>query len=464
MRDILVTLIVFGSLPLIFKRPVVGVLMWVWISVMNPHTQGWGFAQNFPFAYIVAVVTLFAMAGSRAPKALPLCGITCTLLAFVLWMNVTTLFAMFPVSAAEQWNKVMKIMLMSLVTMMLVRSREDIQRLVWVLVISLGYYGVKGGVFTVRNGGADRVWGPEGTFIGDNNAIALALIMTIPLMHYLRQGCARRWTRHALDATMLLSVLAALGSYSRGALLAIAAMVLFMWCKSDRKWLSGAIIALITPLLLLFMPLGWSQRMDTIGEYQTDESAMGRINAWRMAWNLARDRFFGGGFDVAEPQAFYLYAPNPADVHAAHSIYFQVLGEHGFVGLALYLLLGLLTWRSTAWIVRHARGRPQLDWAGNLAMAIQASLIGFAVGGAFLSLVYYDVPYYLMAAVVATRVLLRTGADTASRPLAQSPSPATHLPPSPATPLSTSPSAAMSATAPPAAPAASRAPLAVPGR
>jgi hypothetical protein len=101
-----------------------------------------------------------------------------------------------------------------------------------------------------------------------------------------------------------------------------------------------------------------------------------------------------------------LYAPNPTDVHAAHSIYFQALGEHGFVGLGIYLLLGLLTWRSADWIVRNSGDLPDLAWASSLAKTIQASLIGFAVGGAFLSLLYFDVPYYLMAAVVAIRILV----------------------------------------------------------
>jgi probable O-glycosylation ligase (exosortase A-associated) len=413
MRDILVFLIVFASLPFILRNPAAGVLMWVWISVMNPHTQGWGYAQTFPFAYLIAVATLFSLAVSRNPKTLPMNGCTITLLALVLWMNVTTLFALFPEAAHEQWNKVMKIMLMSLVTVVVIRSREDVHRLVWVLVGSLGYYGVKGGIFTVRSGASERVWGPEGTFIGDNNAIALALIITIPLMLYLYQTSTNRWVRLGMIASMLLSALAALGSYSRGALLAIAAMLCFMWVKSRRKAIAGALLTTTAPLFLLFMPERWSSRMDTIGDYNVDESAMGRINAWHMAYNLARDRFFGGGFEIAEPWTFMQYAPNPTDVHAAHSIYFQMLGEHGFVGLGLYLLLGVLMWRSASAVIRLGAEQPDTVWAVTLATMIQASMIGFAVGGAFLSLVYYDVPYYLMAALVAMRRLLAVQAPLA---------------------------------------------------
>jgi probable O-glycosylation ligase (exosortase A-associated) len=161
------------------------------------------------------------------------------------------------------------------------------------------------------------------------------------------------------------------------------------------------------------MPERWFERMDSISDYRQDDSALGRLNAWHMAFNLASDRFLGGGFDIAQPLTFMLYAPNPRDIHAAHSIYFQALGEHGFVGLLLYLLLGFFSWRTASEVVRLARGRPELDWAHSLATMIQVSLAAFGVGGAFLSLLYFDLPYYLVAAVVALRMHVRTTLDTA---------------------------------------------------
>ena len=424
MRDLTITLIILASLPCILKAPTIGALMWVWVGVMNPHTLAWGFAARLPFALMVAGATLAGMLLSREQHRLPMGGITWTLIAFVLWMNVTTPFALTGAAAYDQWGKVMKIMLMTFVVLMLIRTRTDVQRLIWVLALSLGFYGVKGGIFTIRSGGTQKVWGPEGTFIGDNNAIALALIISIPLMYYLQQSSSNKWLRRGMTLMMLLSALAALGSYSRGALLGLAAMGLFMWYKSGKKIAVGALIALAVPLFLIFMPHGWSDRMDSIGNYDADASAQGRLNAWRMAWNLASDRFLGGGFDVADPLIFARYAPNPHDVHAAHSIYFQVLGEHGFVGLGLYLLLGILSWRCANSIVRLSTGRPELRWAAGLTVMIQASMLGFAVGGAFLSLLYFDVPYYMMVALVVTRVLV------AQTPAA--PAPAARIAPMPA--------------------------------
>jgi probable O-glycosylation ligase (exosortase A-associated) len=420
MRDIFVTLIVFGSLPFIFRRPYFGALMWIWISVMNLHTQGWGFATTFPFAAIIAGVTLTSLFLTREPKNLPITSVTLILIAFILWMNVTTFFALYPDESFVQWNRVMKIMLMTLVVLMLIKTKQHVQLLIWVVVISLGYYGVKGGFFTISSGGDFMVWGPQSTFIEGNNELALALIMTIPLMHYLQMISPKSWVRHSLTLAMLLCAAAALGTYSRGALLAIAAMSAFLWLKSGQKLRIGFLMLLAAPLLLLFMPEKWGARMDTINTYEEDESVQGRFNAWWMAYNLAKDRSLtGGGFEVIMPELFSRYAPDPLDIHAAHSIYFQVLGEHGFIGLGLYLLLGFLTWRTGSWIIRNTANLEEYKWAFNLATMIQVSLIGFATGGAFLSLLYFDVPYYLMAAIVVTRVLVEKELKAKGGPVAE---------------------------------------------
>jgi probable O-glycosylation ligase (exosortase A-associated) len=406
MRDVLVTLIVFGSLPYIFKKPWLGMVMWIWISVMNPHSQGWGFARTYPFAAIIAGVTILSMVFSKEKKKLPITPVTMTFILFALWMSVTSLFAIHPDQVGDQWSKVYKIFGMTLVVLMLMTERKHIEWMIWTVVVSVGYYGIKGGFFTIRTGGSERVWGPAGTFIEGNNEVALAFVMVIPLMLFLRTLTTHKWGRHALVASMLLLAVAALGSYSRGALLAIGAMAFFLWLKSKEKLTLGVLMAIAVPALMMFMPDKWHERMDTINTYEQDSSAMGRINAWHMAFNLATDRPLGGGFQIYDAQVFARYAPNPDDIHAAHSLYFQVLGEHGFVGLFLYLLLGFQTWRTASWVVRRTRLHTELKWAHDLATMTQVSLLGFMVGGAFLSLAYFDVPYYLMAGLVALRLVV----------------------------------------------------------
>lgn len=406
MRDIFVTVVVFLALPMIFKKPYWGAVLWIWISVMNPHAQGWGFARSFPFAAIIAAVTVGSLVIYKGDKKLPVTPVVVTFILFAVFMSLTCLTAIHPDQVYPQWIKVIKIMAMTLVVLMVLKERLHIEAAIWAVVISIGYYGVKGGFFTIRSGGNDRVWGPSGTFIDGNNEVALAFVMVIPLMYYLMRTFKNRWIRYAFMASMGLCALSALGSYSRGALLALVGMGAFLWLKSKEKLAMGLALVLLVPVLLVAMPDKWFERMNTVKTYQDDASAMGRVNAWYMAFNLAKDRPMGGGFQIYDRQVFAMYAPVPEDVHAAHSIYFQILGEHGFPGLALYLLLGFLTWRSAAWIIKNSRGDPEHAWAADMAMMIQVSLIGFAVGGAFLSLAYFDVPYYLMVAIVAARVII----------------------------------------------------------
>ena len=405
MRDLLVTLIVFGSLPLILKRPAIGIMMWIWISVMNPHRLSWGFAYNFPFAYIIAVVTILSLFLRQKRQRFPWSSATVLLLLFVLWMNVSTLFALVPSNANTKWLSVMKTMLMVFVALIALNEKKHIEWLVWALALCLAYFGVKGGIFMLSGQSAYLVFGPPNSYIEENNALAMALIMTIPLLWYLRTRAAKPWIRWALLGAMGLCTLSALGSYSRGALVAIVPMAGFLWMKSRNKISLGILLILLAPAALTVMPDKWFDRMSTIAQYQEDGSALGRLNAWQMAFNVAKDRpLVGGGFEIYEPHIFARYAPVPEDLHAAHSIYFTALGEHGFIGLALLLMLGVATWRTASWVVRHSKGISELRWAADLGLMIQVSLVAYAVGGAFLSVLYFDVPYYLMVVLVLLKV------------------------------------------------------------
>jgi O-antigen ligase len=115
---------------------------------------------------------------------------------------------------------------------------------------------------------------------------------------------------------------------------------------------------------------------------------------------------------------FRRYLPDYDRIHSAHSIYFQVLGEHGFAGLALFLLFWLLTWQLSRRIIKLTKGDPQSKWAYWLAAMIQVSLVGYFVGGMFLNLAYWDMPYYLMIALVVTWHVLHSQRAEASNPVA----------------------------------------------
>jgi len=140
--------------------------------------------------------------------------------------------------------------------------------------------------------------------------------------------------------------------------------------------------------------------MNTIKTYQEDQSAQGRINAWHTAYNVAKSHITGGGFDMFQPPTFRQYAPDPWNVHDVHSIYFEMMGEQGYIGLALFLLLGVLAWLRAQQIIKRCKHDPERKWAADLAAMIQVSLIGYAVAGAFLGMSHFDLPYHLMIILV----------------------------------------------------------------
>lgn len=406
MRDLLVAIIVFGSLPFILRRPFWGIVLLAGLGYMNPHRLCYGFMVTMPVVQIVAIVTLVGMLASKQAKRMVWSTEIWVLLIFVLWMGITTTQALYSNLAFEQLEKVVKIQILTFMTLLMLTSRERVHILVWTIAASLAFYGIKGGIFTIVNGGVYRVQGPPSTFIGGNNEMALALVMTIPLLRYLQLHEKSRFIRLGLAVTIALAGIAAVGSQSRGALVALVITGAIFWLKSRNKFVTALLIAAIVAAVLAIMPPEWYARMQSIETYEEDGSAMGRINAWWTAFNVANGRFFGGGYQMWHGWTFAMYAPNPDDVHDAHSIYFKVLGEHGWIGLGLFLLLLGLTWLKCGRIIRMAAQRPEAKWARDLAAMIQVSLVAYMSAGTFLGLSYFDYLYHLVAIVVVTHSLV----------------------------------------------------------
>ena len=142
MRDIVVTLVFLGILPLALRQTWIGVLLWTWLSVMNPHKMTYGFAYNAPFAMVAALVTLFSVLISKDKLRLPMDGTVILLVIFLFWMCVTTVNALFPEQSADSLITVLKIQLMTLVALMALRERKHIEAFIWVTVVSVGFYGI----------------------------------------------------------------------------------------------------------------------------------------------------------------------------------------------------------------------------------------------------------------------------------------------------------------------------------
>jgi putative inorganic carbon (HCO3(-)) transporter len=405
-RDIALTLGMFFYLPMSLRMPAAGVLCWAWFSIMNPHRQVYGFTYDQPLNSLVAVATLVGWLFSREPKRWPADPIPWLLLLLMAWMTVDTPFGAEPEYSWVLWNRTIRLFAMIFMVFFVFTTKARIHGMIWVLVISLGFYGVKGGVFTIASGGHSIVYGPESSVYNDNNQLALAVVTEIPLVYYLAQHTRAVWLRLPMLGAMMLQVIMVFGSYSRGGVLALAVMLSILWLRSDRKIIYALLALVVVAGGLSLMPDTFFARLDTVNNLDSDASFQGRVVAWQVAFMYATEHFpFGAGFNAAQtPLVFNHYFPG-ASIHAAHSIYFQMLGDHGYIGLAIFIAILLLALRSAGVIRRQTRGNPELLWAYDLADMMRVSLISFYFGGAALSMAYSDVYLVLIALLVNLRVL-----------------------------------------------------------
>ncbi|MCW8084802.1 putative O-glycosylation ligase, exosortase A system-associated [Sabulicella glaciei] len=418
MRDIVFFGICAPWLVLATISPFAGILIWSWISFMNPHQLVWGFARTPPWAMLAFMATVVGCVLAGEPKRAALNSVTVLLLAFLAWITLTSMIALAPPSAVwPMWDRVMKVILGLLLTAALLTSRDRIHAMVWMMVLSLGYFGVRGGIFTLVTGGGHIVLGPEQTMIADRNHLAVGMLISIPLMNWLRLHSKYRLIRIGLIAAMGLTLVAVLGSQSRGALLALIATGGVLWLRSRGKVVSGIAIVAAVAGAIAFMPQTWVSRMETMQNYEEDASATGRILIWMSAYEMARERpLTGGGFRAVYQQEIVDRLTPGVAARATHSIWFEVLGEHGWVGFGIWFALLLAGIWQTFRLAALARGQPKLRWAWDLARMSQVSIVAYMAGGTFLSLSYWDYFWTLLVVVAAARaVVLRQARQETER-------------------------------------------------
>ncbi|MGB7991306.1 MAG: DUF5935 domain-containing protein, partial [Candidatus Methylophosphatis roskildensis] len=158
MRDILVLSIVLLGGITALKKPWIGIMLWTWLSIMNPHRYTWGIAFDAPVAAFAAITTLIGFLTTRE-RVWPLREAASILLVLLMgWMTLSWLTGLDPAHDYSEWKKVMKIDGMIILSLALLHTKQHILALVWVSAGSLAILGAKGGLFTFVTGGDHRVW------------------------------------------------------------------------------------------------------------------------------------------------------------------------------------------------------------------------------------------------------------------------------------------------------------------
>jgi probable O-glycosylation ligase (exosortase A-associated) len=407
MRDLVLIAFIGCGLVATLRYPFAGLLLWAWFTLATPQQAAYA-ADQLPLNMIIAAVTFAAFALHGEFKRFRLTPLTAILLLFAAWVGVSQAFSLWPENSAEPADRLVKVMVFVLLCAVAATTRLRFHALLWTFALVMAFYGVKGGLYTIVKLGGGIYEGVDDTILYDNNHMGIALASTIPVFVYLAQRSQLWAARWGAWAAAGLSVVAIIGTNSRGALIALVALAGWTWLRSRRK-VAGAVAALaVVAAAVPFLPEDWTSRMETIAEADEDASFRGRLDAWEINWLLALENpVTGVGIRNS-------YEPGISEnvsgltPRAAHSIYFEILGGMGFVGLALFLSLlgyGFVT------AARAERRYAELEggrWRAAFGRQAQASLVTFGVGGASVSMEMWE-GYLLLIAL--TGALARIDLD-----------------------------------------------------
>jgi probable O-glycosylation ligase (exosortase A-associated) len=407
MRDALLLLVIFGGLLAALRYPFVGLILWAWFSLLTPHQMAYG-AFGIPLNLLIAATTIVSLVLHGEALKFRLDAITLWLIAVAFWLFVAQGNSLDPENSAVYFDRFIKTLLFTILCAQMATTPLRVHALIWMFVLSIGYFAAKGAVFTIFTLGEYRVQGVPLTILEDNNHLGIAMATTLPMILYLRGAAARPWMRNALALLFLMTVFSIIGTQSRGAFVSLIAFGGFFWLRSRHKFAIAAAGLLAVVPAILFMPSKWTERMATIAEADEDSSFMGRVDAWIINTEFALERpLTGAGLRNPYQQdlAMKVDPERAPRAKAAHSIYFEMLGGAGFVGLAFFLALLATAFFKTIALQKVRTLGGDAPWQARFGYFAQMSLVVFGIGGASTSLEMWD-GYLLLIALVAAATKL----------------------------------------------------------
>lgn len=438
MRDLVLLSVLPFMLYFMAKRPFIGLGMWIWTALFFPNAWVYGVAGNIRYNLLFTTVAIVAYVLLKN-KPRPILGaLGATVLLFFIWTTISTMLTLAPPERAwDIWGRFAKVITLFVFVLLVIEKKLHIDFFLWCVVLSVGFYADLEALKFLLSGGGHKIEGFAGHVLGDRNELSLAFVMTLPICYYLlgEYGQRSRIIWLALLGTMVLIVAAVIGTQSRGGFVALAGFGGYLFLKTDRKVPILILIVLLVIGLSFFVSDEWTSRMNTIESADADASFMGRVTAWKLSFILAmQNPIFGGGFKSLETfsvwselsRHFFNYEwfytgtalPNATKARAAHSIYFQVMGEHGFVGLTIFLACMAGAFFKARRIAKKAK-QAGIYWVQQLATMLQLCVFVYALGGAALSFAYFELFYAIIAILIVLelRILPRERAALVKAPV-----------------------------------------------
>jgi len=379
--------------------------------------QNWlyGIGLSLRFNLFFSLITVFGYIFMKNKPPFKVTGLFVLVVIFCIHSYFgVALYAIYDGMWDQLWVFV-KTIIFFIFSVLLLRKREHFEAILFFLVLALCFFGLMEGIKVILSGGGHIIVGMQGS-LGDNNKVALGLNMTIPLILYLMGESNNKNLKLILIGTAFLCVMAIIGTNSRGGFIGLLFMGGYFWWVNGKKIsiIFGASIILV--VVLSVMPNSWFQRMDTIESADKVSTLTSRVTFWKINLLAAIDHpFVGLGFNATASKLvwqdyahnldsinFIIETPIPKKGFVAHSIYFEVLGNQGFVGLLLFLgILFLTIMRINNLKSKHYE---KGSWQVNLLNAIKISILTFCVGGAALSAAYFELLYFLISIVICLHI------------------------------------------------------------
>jgi probable O-glycosylation ligase (exosortase A-associated) len=402
------------------KRPFIWVLVYIYIDVVAPQKIGWGPITALPVSLIAFVaaaggwLALDRKVGTRFTLRQAL------ILVLLVWCGLTTLSAAFPVEALTKWGWVWKALVFAAFLPLTLRTRLRIEAAALIMVLSIGTIIINGGIKTVFGGGG---YGELSLLVRENSGLyegsilSTAAIATIPLILWLtRHGTVFKpdWRVKAFAAALIFAcLLIPVGTAARTGLVCIAVLGVLLLRSARYRFVYAGLAGLAVVAAIPILPQSYTQRMETITQYQGDESASTRLEVWKWTLDYVGEHPWGGGFDAYRGNSFTYdtrkvtgesnnqtieYVQVTDQARAYHSSYFEMLGEQGWLGLFLWLWLqGLGVWQMERIRWRFAKCEDgKASWQWNLATALQQAQIVYLVGAAFVGIAYQPFIFMLV--------------------------------------------------------------------
>jgi probable O-glycosylation ligase (exosortase A-associated) len=408
LRDLLVFAAVVLCLPTAFRRPYFGLLLFSWLAYMRPQDLCWGFARDMRFSFIVGAAMILGWYVNESHRRrfwIPEVR-TRLMLCLMVFISLSLVFAhQYGEFTFRYYTELLKILAVAIFTVAQVDSRNRLRGLLWVICASLAFYSVKNGLIGLMTGGTTILRGPGGLLL-DNNDFALAMVMNIPLLFYLGRTEKIALLQKACTVAIFLTVVTVLLTHSRGGFLAMVATFLILAWRSGKLFQATLVLGVMTIAFFLFAPEHVVDRIASIFTKGTaDPSAHSRVITWQLALHMIQDNPIWG-VGLRNFQAYYFTYGVPAGLvepgsmtHVAHNSYLQIWAEGGSLAFFTYMaLLGSVFW-SCRYLRRIAQMRADLSWAFNYSRMLEASIVGFMVGGMFLNRGHFDLVYHFIAIV-----------------------------------------------------------------